>query len=289
MMSDESRKGPAICKSPFPKSPSSGKSAIHNPKSAIPLVNPYETPRLVQEYLLFHYGRQEDLLPWETGPVSAWGFPIRAVTENLEPGATGDRALDLGCAVGRSSFELARTHREVIGIDFSHAFIAAARHLAEKGPLPYTYTEEGTLTREALAEPPVGVDKSRLRFEQGDATELRPDLGAFDTVLAANLLCRLPEPRRALARFPELVKPGGRLIITSPYTWLEEYTPRGHWLGGYDGEAGPVRSLDGLKAALEPRFTLTATRELPFLIREHARKYQWSVAQATVWTRSGSG
>jgi hypothetical protein len=36
---------------------------------------------------------------------------------------------------------------------------------------------------------------------------------------------------------------------------------------------------------LDPHFTLARTLELPFLIREHARKFQWSVAQATVWIR----
>ena len=79
---------------------------------------------------------------------------------------------------------------------------------------------------------------------------------------------------------PELVKPGGQLIITSPYTWLEEFTPREHWLGGRDGS-----TLEGLEAALTKDFQLTATRDLPFLIREHARKFQWSVAQASIWIR----
>ena len=246
--------------------------------------NPYETERLVQEYLLFHYGRAEEVLPWKEGPGSSWGFPIRAVTENLQP-HTGGRALDLGCAVGRSSFELARTHESVIGIDFSHAFVAAASRVAQEGGVDYTYTEEGDLKVAARAELPEGVDPGRVQFEQGDAMDLRADLGVFDTVLAANLLCRLPEPLRALARFPDLVRPGGQLIITSPYTWLEEYTPRQNWLGGYDGSAGAVRSLDGLRRALDPHFRLAATRDLPFLIREHARKYQWSVSQASVWLR----
>ncbi|NDC01228.1 MAG: methyltransferase domain-containing protein, partial [Verrucomicrobia bacterium] len=45
------------------------------------------------------------------------------------------RALDLGCAVGRSSFELAAKVPEVIAIDFSRAFIRAARKLAKNGSL----------------------------------------------------------------------------------------------------------------------------------------------------------
>jgi hypothetical protein len=30
---------------------------------------------------------------------------------------------------------------------------------------------------------------------------------------------------------------------------------------------------------------LKLVKDLPFLIREHARKFQWSVALATVWRR----
>ena len=57
--------------------------------------------------------------------------------------------------------------------------------------------------------------------------DLRSDLGDFDVVVMANLICRLPDPRSCLERVPSLVRPGGQLIITSPYTWMEEYTPRG--------------------------------------------------------------
>ena len=114
----------------------------------------------------------------------------------------------------------------------------------------------------------------------GDAMALRSTIGTFDVVLMANLIDRLRAPQRCLARLSELVKPGGQLVITSPYTWLEEFTPRGNWLGGI---AGPT--LDGLKAALAKDFELTGTRDLPFLIREHARKFQLSVAQASLWKR----
>jgi hypothetical protein len=72
------------------------------------------------------------------------------------------------------------------------------------------------------------------------------------------------------------VNSGGQLVITSPYTWLEEFTPRANWLSP---------ALDGLRTALAPHFDLVSTRDLPFLIREHARKFQWSVAQATTWIR----
>lgn len=69
-------------------------------------------------------------------------------------------------------------------------------------------------------------DRSRVSFKVGDACSLPSDLGQFGMVLAANLICRLPRPMDFLNRLKELVVPAGIVVITSPYTWLEEYTPK---------------------------------------------------------------
>lgn len=245
--------------------------------------NIYESDRLVREYLLFHYGSAEENLPRSGGPREALGFAQRSVGDLLDvsilpPGA---RALDIGCAVGRSSFELARHCGEVTAIDYSRAFITAAESIRAKGTIDYDYVIEGERTARATAVRPGGVDPSRVSFEVGDAAALREDLGLFDVVLAANLLCRLPDPRRFLARLPSLVRPGGQLLLTTPFTWLEEYTPREHWIGG----RGDVSSEEALTTLLSADFKLQAAKDLPFLIREHARKYQWSVAWGTRWLK----
>ena len=235
-------------------------------------MNIYESDKLLAEYLLFHYASAEEILPYEFGPRSALDFPARCVSECV---TTSGRALDLGCAVGRSSFELARTCAEVIGIDFSRRFIDAAIAL-KTGDLPYRRVDEGDATTALTARVPAGIDRSRVSFETGDAMNLRDDLGAFDVVLMANLIDRLREPQGSLTRLPSLVKPGGQLVITSPYTWLEDFTPRANWL---------CPTLDVLRSALDSTFDLISTHDMPFLIREHARKFQWSVAQATIWIR----
>ena len=247
----------------------------------------YETERALAEYLLFHYGSAEQILPWAFGPATALNYPARCVSECLEPARlpAHARALDLGCAVGRSTFELARHCSEVIGIDSSHRFIEVARHLQQQGSMPYAYVEEGHLTTPTTAVVPAAIDRRRVTFEPGDAQALRPDLGSFDAVLLANLVDRLPDPRRCLGLLPSLVRPRGQVILTTPCTWLEDYTARAHWLGGIEQDGHPVRTLETLQAVLDPHFTLARTLDLPFLIREHARKFQWSVAQATVWIR----
>ncbi len=63
---------------------------------------------------------------------------------------------------------------------------------------------------------------------QGDATALDVAQlgGKFDCVVGANLIDRLPSPAKFLASCAELINSGGVLVLTSPYTWLAEYTPK---------------------------------------------------------------
>ena len=250
-------------------------------------MNIYETDKLLSEYLLFHYGTRHEIAP-PAGTEHALDYAVRCVVECLDPTAlpAGARALDVGCAVGRSTFELARHCAAVIGIDFSQRFIEAAEAIRVTSGLPYTRTDEGALTTPLTARRPDGIPADRVSFETGDAMALRENLGAFDVVLAANLIDRLTNPSAFLARLPSLVKPGGQLVLTSPYTWMEEFTPRERWVGGYQREGLRVATLAGLRAVLEEDFTLTDVRDLPFLIREHARKFQFSVAQASIWRRN---
>jgi len=247
----------------------------------------YETDRALSEYLLFHYGQASEVLPWPDGPVAALEYPVRCVRECLDATrlSAGSRGLDLGCAVGRSTFELARYCAQVVGIDFSHQFIEAANHLRKHGSMSFRYVEEGRITRETTAAVPPDIQRERVTFEQGDALALHPDLGPFDVVLMANLVDRLNNPRRALADISRRVRPGGQLILSTPCTWLEDYTPTAQWLGGFVREDQPLRTVDSLQELLDPDFELAQLRDLPFLIREHARKYQWSVALAGTWIR----
>ena len=72
----------------------------------------------------------------------------------------------------------------------------------------------------------------------------------------------------------------GHLILASPYTWLEEFTSRENWLAD-----ASVSTLNRIQEILDPDLVLVAAKDLPFLIREHARKFQWSLAQASLWKR----
>ena len=187
--------------------------------------------------------------------------------------------------MGRASFELARHCTEVVGIDYSERFVTVAGHLRQNGSFLFARVVEGDLTQPCQAIVPPNIQRDRVRFQRGDALELPKDMGSFDVVLLANLLDRLRDPRRCLARLPSLVNPGGQLIITSPYTWLEEHTPRENWLGGFERDGQRVRTQETLQEILAPDFEFRSRRDFPFLIREHERKSQLCIAEATVWFR----
>ena len=244
----------------------------------MPTANIYESPRLLDEYLLFHFAEENDIFPANGIPYpkamrGAMGFTERTVGHFKQ--SPVERGLDLGCAVGASTFAMARHCAEVIGIDYSHAFIHAAAQLQQGRKITYRRHDEGHHFTELTARPP--NENVRCRFEQGDALNLRGDLGSFDRVHAANLLCRLNRPVELLKQLPSLVRPGGELVLATPCTWLDDFTPPEQW---------PVGSTaEWLRENLQNHFSLVKSTHEPFLIRETARKFQWSSSLVTVWKK----
>ena len=244
----------------------------------------YETDALISQYCEFHYGPEYLGVP---------GFPavLATICRELTEGRRRGRALDLGCATGRASFELARHFDAVTGIDFSARFIRIGLEMKEKGYTRYTLPEEGELVsyhEHRLTDFDLADCAERVEFWQGDAHNLKPQFTGYDLILAANLIDRLYDPARFLATIGERLAPQGLLVIVSPYTWLEEFTPRKAWLGGRKVDGENVTTLDGLRTALEPRFRLVGEpRDIPFVIRETRRKFQHTVSELSAWQRVG--
>jgi SAM-dependent methyltransferase len=96
------------------------------------------------------------------------------------------RVADLGCGTGTLSVLLAEEGYSVSGVDLSPEMVARAE-------------AKGT-----------GHD---VTFAVGDAGD--PDLptGSFDVVLSRHVLWALPDPAAGLARWVDLLAPGGRLVL----------------------------------------------------------------------------
>ena len=243
----------------------------------------YESDELVSQYCDAHFGPNK---------FGVKNFPLQLVEICLEhmAGRPKIRALDLGCAVGRASFELAQHFEHVSAIDFSARFIRIAYQLQEKGVVHYQLTEEGEIIsfhEKRLSDFNLSEASDKVEFFQGDAHNLKPQFTDYNLVLAANLLDRLYDPKRFLATIHTRIKPKGLLVMASPYTWLEEFTKKENWVGGVRRAGEPLTTLEGLDEQLGPHFQrIGEPRDVEFVIRETARKYQHTVSQVTVWEKS---
>jgi 5-histidylcysteine sulfoxide synthase/putative 4-mercaptohistidine N1-methyltranferase len=241
----------------------------------------YETDGAVAQYCEFHYGDEYFGVP---------NFPRALVRLALSrhQGGRGS-ALDIGCAVGRASFELAQHFDQVTGVDFSARFIRQAIGLQETCQLAWEICREGELSdarRVTLEQFGYQGLERKLSFWQGDACNLKPRFSGYDLVLAANLIDRLYDPAKFLRDLAQRILPGGTLVLASPYTWMEQYTERRHWLGGglRDGEA--ETALEAIGVLLREHFEpLREPCDLPFVIRETGRKFQHSLSQVSFWRR----
>ena len=245
--------------------------------------NVYETEELVSQYLEFHYGDEYLGVP---------NFPAACIEKVLlaHAGGATRKALDIGCSVGRSSFELARKFEQVDAVDFSTMFIASAIELQNSGIRRYTIRDEGDLIsyREAsLKKLGLRETADRVQFSQNDACNLKPIYSGYDLVFAGNLIDRLYDPAVFLKLISERINPAGLLVLTSPYTWLEEYTEKEKWLGGFKGTDGEnCTTLDGLHRFLDEAFEFVSGPEaVPFVIRETRRKFQHTLSEMTIWRK----
>lgn len=95
---------------------------------------------------------------------------------------------DLGCGTGSLSVLLASHGHRVTGVDFSTQMLRRARAKAREHAVP-------------------------VAFELGDAGDPRLPSAAFDVVLTRHVLWDLPDQEGALARWAELLRPGGRFVL----------------------------------------------------------------------------
>ena len=240
----------------------------------------YESDELVSQYCEFQYGDEH---------FGVKNFALACAELAKKYTSKKTKALDLGCATGRASFELAKDFDLVEGIDFSARFIQVGSRLKSEGFVAFECREEGELVtkkRITLEELAYKELASRVSFWQGDACNLKEEFKGYDLVMATNLIDRLYEPKLFLQSVHERLNEGGVLMLTSPYTWQESSTKKEFWLGGFRDENGKeVHTLESLRKILAEHFELVHTQDLEFVIKETKRKFQHTVAEVSIWQK----
>jgi SAM-dependent methyltransferase len=135
----------------------------------------YEWSRFRKTQLDSHTGRTDTRDRLQ----ASLNFPIESLKGKL--------VLDAGCGMGRFAEVVAAHGGEYVGLDYSFAVDAAN---ANAGHLP-------------------GV-----HFVQADLFHLPFADEVFDLVMSLGVLHHTPDPRRAFAGLPRVLKPGGQLTIT---------------------------------------------------------------------------
>ena len=128
-----------------------------------------------------------------------WGDSGEIVRQRIDwmvDQAPGPRILDVGCSEGVLEILLARKGFNVTGVDINAEALAFARDL--------------------LAREPEEV-RSRVRFVHGDLAQARLLDDRFDTLVMGEILEHLEDPQTLLNRSLDLIRPDGRVIITTPF------------------------------------------------------------------------
>ncbi len=240
----------------------------------------YESDELVSQYCEFQYGDNH---------FGVKNFAVEMAKIATKFSSSKTKALDLGCATGRATFELAKNFDEVDGVDFSIRFVGVGSKLKESGFVAFHSNEEGEIVKnKKVTIKELGYEnlKDKVSFWQGDACNLKANFNSYDMVMATNLIDRLYNPILFLDTIDARLNDDGVLIISSPYTWQESSTKKELWLGGYiDKDGSEVKTIESLKAILSDKFELIHLQDLEFVIKETLRKFQHTISQVSVWRK----
>jgi SAM-dependent methyltransferase len=202
------------------------------------------------------------------------GYPaLVRVALALAPPTDARLALDLGCAVGRGTFELAAAGARIaIGVDLDFHMLSIAERARTTGVARYERRTIGTVYA-PCADAIAGAEiRARTGFLCADALALPVPSATVDHALALNLVDCVASPRRLLDEVARVLAPAGDLVIATPYDWSTTATPQAAWLGGRNThDAQPPEAA--LRAAIAAaQLGVVAERaSVPWRLRVHAR------------------
>lgn len=244
----------------------------------------YETDPDVVPYCELHYG--PDVFKLENYAEKLAQLCLDAMQDRKR-----DRALEVGCKVGRTTFELAVGFNHVLGLDPTARTIRIGVEMVDKGYTQWEIPKEGDLVdfRQAHLKD-LGLDASRGKVElmQADLSNMKALYSGYDLIVVNNLLERTYDPAKFLQGVHERLNGGGLLVIACTNDWREDFTQKPNWIGGYKDTTGEnVITRDGLAALLTRFREAREPVDVPFVLRRQARAYEHYISQVTFWEKRG--
>jgi SAM-dependent methyltransferase/uncharacterized protein YbaR (Trm112 family) len=249
-------------------------------------------------YVFDHYG---DLDPEESknSPVLP-GSVQRLLRHGLS--SINDKVcgpvIDIGCSVGRTSFELAETFGEIVlGVDLNFSMMRTAASILAKGRVTYPKRRVGLVfdRREFSA---TFARKENVDFWVCDATCLPFSNASFSLGLSLNVLDCVTSPYDHLKELARILKPDAGALVSMPYDWNVNATPVETWLGGHSQRSENqgaseimLRSLlsgGGHPNAIEELELVSEPGDFPWTLWLHDRSHMKYLVHMVVVRRKSS-
>lgn len=176
--------------------------------------NFYESDESISSYCDLYYGKDN----LYTNYVDL----LRPYLKDLK----NSKALDLGCCVGRTSFELAKIYDEVLGIDFSANYINIGVKLKLYDFVNYKIKKEDkTFEERAISLKDFDLEKvkDKVSFMQGDACNLKEIYKDFDLIFYSSLIDKLYYPKKFLEDVSRRINKNGFFVFLSSHNWFNEH------------------------------------------------------------------
>ncbi len=223
-----------------------------------------------------HYAGWSDSQPAHSA-VAELTRSLLALAGDLPQGSI----LDVGAACGRSAIELAlAANRTVHTIDMNFTLARLAAAICETGETRFIARRGGLLYTPHTARRP-GGPVPQVSTCIADAACPPFAHQSFGAIFAINVLDCFPSPRQALAALRNLLTPGGKFIIATPYDWSGAATAIDQWIGGHspraNGNGDSARVLRDLltpgahPSAIEGLRIAAEADDLPWRVYLHDR------------------
>lgn len=194
-----------------------------------------------QHLSTYGWGHYSDLDPdagTEQGtPWTVTECLARSLETQEEPRSVDAPVLDIGCSVGRTAFDLAGyTEGLVLGVDVNFAMLQVGADILRTGRVRYPLRRVGVVY-DRIDFPASFAGAERVDFWACDAMALPFEPGSFGFATAFNVLDCVASPRDFLDAAADLLRPGSRIILSTPYDWSVNVTPMQAWIGGHSQRA----------------------------------------------------